>query len=307
MKVYVVFNSNAGRGLFKYERPHIEDFFKRHQITYTIEDLVTFEHSNGEFEQIIKDYDVCIIAGGDGTVHSVVNKLMNVKKEVRPKVLILPFGTTNDTATMLGMRKKLDESLSLLLTENYYNMDLYKANDTYFVYAAAIGKFSKISYEINRQHLRFLGSIGYFLNMIRDLFNHYRMDVKIHVDGKTIEKKTFLILMIAGNQVAGFRLKHFSSIAKLNDRQIGVRIFTRNHIFSWFKMVWFYLFRGHHFKNDLHLNVKEIEIEIDPKYTWNIDGEKGMSGSLKLKVEPKALKVYASKKTADQLFIKEDA
>ncbi len=128
------------------------------------------------------------------------------------------------------------------------------------------------------------------------------MQVKMTFDGKTIERRSFLILIVAGKRVAGFNLSKFTNHAKLNDGYIGVRVFTRNHIFSWFKMIWFYLLKGRHFKNDLHLQVKKIQFEVDSIYTWNIDGEKGPNGNLTVEVVEKPIRVYVNPKDAERLF-----
>lgn len=302
MKALLIYNPNSGRGQILKDLPTIEVFFGFHKIPlrlYQVKDALDLIE---EVKVHAKEVDAILIAGGDGTVHTVMNALMQIKKEFRPKILILPYGTTNDTAYMLGITKKLKETLALVLTDSVHEMDLYKANDSYFVYAAAIGKFSKVSYEINRQSLRWLGPLGYFINTLRDLFNHYKMDVIVRVDDKVIDRKTFLILMVAGKRVAGFKLDKFTNHAKLNDGYLGVRIFTRNHMFSWFKMVWFYLFKGRHFKNDLHLQVKKIDFEISNEYTWNIDGEKGPGGHLSVEVVEKPIQVYVNPNDAKTLF-----
>ncbi len=49
------------------------------------------------------DHDVLVAAGGDGTVHEVVNGLLNQHVEPRPRLAILPFGTGNDIARNLGI------------------------------------------------------------------------------------------------------------------------------------------------------------------------------------------------------------
>lgn len=303
MKSLLIYNKNSGKGRIVRDLHIIEDFFKVRQWNLILFEVIESMDLKLEVEKIANEYELILIAGGDGTIHSVINGLMALERDLRPKVMFLPYGTTNDVSTMLGMSKDIYKTLKILDSNSYAMMDIHKANETYFIYAAAIGKFSKISYEINRKSLKFFGSIGYFINTLTDLFNHYQMDVQLKVNDEYITKKAFLIILAAGTRVAGFNLSKFSKNNKLNSGLIGVRIFTRNHILSWFKMVWFYLFQGRHFKNDLHLDVSKIEFRISDKYTWNIDGEKGPKGNLKISVLKEEITVYINEVKKDTYFI----
>jgi diacylglycerol kinase (ATP) len=45
--------------------------------------------------------ETVIAAGGDGTVHAVVNGIMQIEQSKRPKMAIVPLGTANDFAGTL--------------------------------------------------------------------------------------------------------------------------------------------------------------------------------------------------------------
>jgi diacylglycerol kinase (ATP) len=57
--------------------------------------------------------DAVIAVGGDGTVHEVVNGLMQVKPGSRPALGILPAGSGNDVAFALGIDKDLSRAAAL--------------------------------------------------------------------------------------------------------------------------------------------------------------------------------------------------
>ncbi len=67
-------------------------------------------------------YDVVCAAGGDGTVHDVVNGLMALP-EPRPRLAILPLGTGNDIARNLGILT-VDDSLAALQADTVRPLDL---------------------------------------------------------------------------------------------------------------------------------------------------------------------------------------
>ena len=70
-------------------------------------------------------FDLVIAAGGDGTVHEVMNGI--AEKEYRPTVAIIPAGTTNDYARVLQIpRGNLVEAAKLIENEESIFMDIGK-------------------------------------------------------------------------------------------------------------------------------------------------------------------------------------
>ena len=57
-------------------------------------------------------YDMVIALGGDGTVHEVVNGLMQVAEEKRPILGVVPLGSGNDFAHAVGVPDKADRALA---------------------------------------------------------------------------------------------------------------------------------------------------------------------------------------------------
>jgi diacylglycerol kinase family enzyme len=57
-------------------------------------------------------YDMVVALGGDGTVHEVVNGLMQVPEEKRPILGVVPLGSGNDFAHAVGVPDKADHALA---------------------------------------------------------------------------------------------------------------------------------------------------------------------------------------------------
>jgi YegS/Rv2252/BmrU family lipid kinase len=51
--------------------------------------------------------DILLVAGGDGTLHEVIDGMMQRPVESRPPILLIPLGSGNDTARMIGARATL--------------------------------------------------------------------------------------------------------------------------------------------------------------------------------------------------------
>ncbi|MFA5692342.1 MAG: YegS/Rv2252/BmrU family lipid kinase [Acholeplasmataceae bacterium] len=302
MNILVIYNKDSGKGKITKDLPIITNTLDEFKFKYDLCPVTIKDGVNPKTLLTLNTYDTLLIAGGDGTINTILNSVMSLKEEERPKLLFVPYGTTNDTSTMLGLKKKLKENLLLLKTNSYHKMDVYKANDSYFIYASAIGKLTKTSYDIDRKFLKNLGVLGYFINGVRDLFRNYKINVNL-INGETkINTKAYLILLIGGNRLAGFSMKRFTNGHKLNDGLIDIRIFKYRSWLSWLKMIPFYVFKGRMFKSDFHYKTSEVDILIDQDLSWNIDGEKGPQGNLKLKVINKAITVYVNPNYVDKLF-----
>ena len=51
-------------------------------------------------------YDLVVSVGGDGTAHEIVNGLMQVPAEKRPRLGVVPLGSGNDFAHAVGMPRQ---------------------------------------------------------------------------------------------------------------------------------------------------------------------------------------------------------
>src|SRR5512143_656534 len=69
-------------------------------------------------------YNLLIAAGGDGTVHEVINGLMQAPVETRPRLGIVPLGSGNDFAHSIGVRKNPAEALKQIFTGQPNCIDL---------------------------------------------------------------------------------------------------------------------------------------------------------------------------------------
>lgn len=86
------------------------------------------------------EYDTVIALGGDGVIHEVVNGLMTIPRDDRPRLGIIPMGSGNDFARTLGMtRNDPERSIAEILQGEERSIDLGKANDTYFVETVSFG------------------------------------------------------------------------------------------------------------------------------------------------------------------------
>ena len=71
-------------------------------------------------------FDLIVAAGGDGTINEVVNGIAFL--ENRPKMAIIPAGTTNDYARALAIpRDNIPDAAKVILKNKTRKMDIGKA------------------------------------------------------------------------------------------------------------------------------------------------------------------------------------
>ena len=69
-------------------------------------------------------YEVVISVGGDGTNHEVINGLMQVPEERRPRLGIVPVGTGNDFASNVGIQTQPDIAMRQVFTGKPKRIDI---------------------------------------------------------------------------------------------------------------------------------------------------------------------------------------
>ena len=90
-------------------------------------------------------YDLVVAAGGDGTVHEVLNGLMAQPAENRPALGLLPTGSGNDTRRMLGISSDLAQAALELATGRRCRFDVGVCNGIYFNNSFAAGLDAKVT------------------------------------------------------------------------------------------------------------------------------------------------------------------
>ena len=154
--------------------------------------------------------DLVIAAGGDGTVHEVANGLLTALAQGvdGPVLGVLPVGTGNDFAKLIGPLDDLDRSLDLLVEGELQRFDACVAEwgdrRHWFDNAAGTG----IDVEVVRQIFRKRGRGGnavvkYLKAVLKALVSYEAIPLRIRMDGTVIERDTMIIVAANGRSVGG--------------------------------------------------------------------------------------------------------
>lgn len=177
-------------------------------------------------------YDLVIAMGGDGTVHEVINGVMQVPPESRPRIGVVPMGSGNDFAHSVGMKDNHVEALRQIMTGKPKTIDLALIEDNlgrkeYMDNTIGIGFDATVT--IRSHSLPILrGFLMYFVAVLQTIIlNHDAAHMEIETDqGNWVEDILMLVVcngpregggfMVAPDAVNTDGLLHFASIRKVS-------------------------------------------------------------------------------------------
>lgn len=272
-KILFVYNPRAGKTRIKNNLFEIIDIFTKAGFEVTTYPT----QSPGDAIVAVRNrsdrYDLLICSGGDGTLDEVVTGMMQCSKKI--PIGYVPAGSTNDFANSLMIPKNMMKAANVIIKEKYFACDVGTFNEDVFVYIAAFGLFTDISYETNQQVKNLLGHMAYIMEGMKRLSTIKAYAMKISVNDIVIEDEFMYGMITNSTSVGGFK-KMTGKWVKLNDGLFEVTLIKRpknpvelNNILS--------ALLGKNMNKDYMYCFKtaHLEIESEEEIPWTLDGEYG--------------------------------
>lgn len=200
-RLLFIYNPRAGKELLKPKLSDVIDIFVKAGYEVTVYPTQSYRDA---YEKVISydsdDYDLIVCSGGDGTIDEVVTGMM--KREAKDPIGYIPTGTVNDFANSLFIPKKILEAADVAVNGRPFKCDVGKMNDGTFVYVAAFGLFTDVSYETNQNVKNILGHLAYVLEGAKRLLKIPTYRMKVTYDGNVIEDE-FVIGMVTNSRSVG--------------------------------------------------------------------------------------------------------
>jgi len=272
-KARIIYNPTSGRESFKKELPNV---LERLEIAgyETSAHATTSEGDATEAAEIAvkREFDLIVAAGGDGTINEVINGM--AEQEHRPKLGIIPTGTTNDFARALHIPRDFDKAVDVIVNGSSKLLDIGKVNDQYFMNIAGGGKLTELTYDVPSKLKTMIGQLAYYVKGIEMLPSLKPTRTKIVCDGHVIDEDIMLFLIANTNSVGGF--EKLAPDASMDDGYFDIIILRKTNLAEFIRIVTLAL-RGAHLEDDqiIYRKAKHIEVTTDEKMQLNIDGEYG--------------------------------
>ncbi|MFC0302170.1 diacylglycerol kinase [Virgibacillus soli] len=268
----IIYNPTSGREIFKKELPTVLERLERAGYE-TSAHATTGAGDATEAAKIAvqRKYDVVIAAGGDGTINEVINGM--AEQEYRPKLGIIPVGTTNDFARALRI-PNIQRAVDVIVEDNRMFIDIGKVNGQYFMNIAGGGRLTELTYEVPSKLKTMIGQLAYYIKGIEMLPSIRPIRAKIEYDGNVIDEDIMLFLIANTNSVGGF--EKLAPDAKIDDGLFDLIILRKTNLAEFIRIATLAL-RGTHLddKHVIYAKAKHIKVTPADKMQLNIDGEYG--------------------------------
>ena len=273
-KMLFIYNPRAGKSQIRSNLLDMIDIFVK--AGYEVTAYPTQAQGDGiraVTERQIGYYDMIACSGGDGTLDEVVTGMMRCEK--RLPIGYVPAGTTNDFAGSLGIPRSMERAARVIVDGRSFRCDVGGFNENIFVYIAAFGLFTDVSYETRQDMKNVLGHMAYVLEGMRKLSKVRSYTMKV-ISGDKVIKGDFIFGMITNSlSVGGFK-KITGDNVKLDDGVFEVTLIRRpgnpvelNTIMA--------ALLNRNIDTDLMdcFTASELQIESAEEVAWTLDGEFG--------------------------------
>ena len=272
-KLLFVFNAKSGKGLIKNHLVDIVDTMVKADYEVTVYTTQAQGDAIQKVEKEAAKYDLVVCSGGDGTLDEVVTG-MN-RSEVERPIGYIPAGSTNDFANSLGIPKDMVKATYTAVYGKEFPCDVGYFNGDTFVYVAAFGLFTEVSYQTPQHWKNILGHAAYILEGAKRLHDIPSYVMKVEHDGEVFIDKFIFGMVTNSISVGGFRGMTGEDV-KLDDGVFEVTLIKSpktplelNEILaSLTKLI---------DDTDLIYSFKtsELRITTEEKVAWTLDGEFG--------------------------------
>ncbi|GAX89128.1 diacylglycerol/lipid kinase family protein [Effusibacillus lacus] len=239
-----VINPNAGKGrALRYWKLAEAELHKR-QIVYDCFMTNAPGDAVGHLKNLAGFYDQVIAVGGDGTIHEVVNGIV----QTGAKLGIIPAGTGNDFAQYLNLNGHFDpvRSVERILQNQSVPVDLVCMQEKVFINVAGMGFDAAVAADVNRStFLKKMGSLGYVASVMRQLPGYRPGAAMIEIDGSKHHFEDAWLIAVGNGGVYGGGMKILpqadcrdgllevcvvSGISKLELLRVFPKVFSGSHV-----------------------------------------------------------------------------
>jgi YegS/Rv2252/BmrU family lipid kinase len=241
----------------------------------------------------LQDWDGLCVVGGDGTVHEVVDGLMQQVESAKIPLGIIPAGTGNTLAHHLQCDDPLEAARTIVIGRTQ-PLDVIRVTLTDRIVHCVdlVGWGAVADINANAERWRFLGPSRYAAAALWQIVRAKRRQATFTLDGQTLDDE-FLFIIACNPKFTGSGMK-LTPYAELGDGLIDVVVVRRATRWEMLKL-FTRVFDGSHLtlKFVEYHQVRSFSIESRTHDRMNLDGEMKGHTPVSAEVLPAALALFA--------------
>lgn len=274
-KLLFVYNPKAGKERIKSNLADILDVFASRDYEITIAPT----RKQGDATEIVANrdpgYELVVCSGGDGTLDETVTGM--IRSGIRTPIGYIPAGSTNDFGGSLSLPKNMVQAAETIMQGQNFPCDMGMFNDDVFVYIAAFGIFTDVSYETDQEMKNVLGHMAYVLEGMKRLPSVKAQKMKVILDGQVIEDEFIFGMVTNSVSVGGFKNITGKNV-QLDDGLLEVTLIKRPKSAGELNSIMLSLLNRDMDSNYMYcFRTAQITVESEEPVAWTLDGENGGS------------------------------
>ena len=201
-RLLFIFNLRSGKGKIKENLAEIVDIMVKAGWEVTVYTTQCQGDAVEKARLEAGEYDRIVCSGGDGSLDEVVTGMMKAKSRV--PIGYIPAGSTNDFGNSLGIDKDMRKAAQIAASGRMFPCDIGRFNDDFFVYVAAFGLFTDVSYQTSQDMKNVLGHAAYILEGAKQLWDIPSVRMQVEYDGNVLYDEFIYGMITNSNSVGGF-------------------------------------------------------------------------------------------------------
>jgi diacylglycerol kinase (ATP) len=243
------------------------------------------------------EFDLIAVAGGDGTVNTVIAGLL--QNAAPPPLAILPLGTGNDLCRTLAIPPDPAEAALLLEGGEIRRIDVVRAESEdvsrVYVNMATGGNSGRVMESLTSESKQFWGPLCYLRGAASVMSELETYDLQLACDGGPPERYTALNVLVANGRFSGTGLVAapdaspedglLDVIVILDGPPVDLAILTAQFLLS------------NYLENDnvVLRKVRRAAVESQPAMQFSADGELLTNKPVTFELQPQALRVVVGR------------
>ena len=273
-KMLFVYNPFSGKGLVRSSLSNIIEIFTSSGYDILIHPTQGSLDGTRFVQEKASEFDRIACCGGDGTLDEVVTGMM--RSGVSRPIVYLPAGSTNDFAASLGFPKGLIPTASAIAEKGtVFTCDLGRFNADYFVYVAAFGLLTEVSYETPQEMKNTLGHTAYLIEAMKRMGTWKSHHMTFTCDEFSGEGEYVYGMITNSDTVGGIKGLAGENV-ELNDGLFEVTLVqTPQTLMDWQEIITAILMHDSSSKRVVRFRTRRMVIESREPVAWTRDGENG--------------------------------
>ncbi len=297
-KVLMLYNRNSGKQLFASMMSRINEVYKlvkEHVGSKNVElrDIKYFDEIEEITDHIVAEQiDWVIIAGGDGTIRALIEKLAN--KNYRPYISVFPAGTVNLVAKELMLTNDPYRWWRRIRKGVEQPVYLGRANNHVFLTVTGVGFDSLVVDNVTETEKKLLSKFAYVwqgTELVRKelLFNNWRYRFEVRFDDETEWHEASSVIVGKSRYYAG-RYNLFREAA-LGSPYLYAALFTGYKRADFARYAACIALEALSINQDIEIRrVQKMEIRCnEPDFAVELDGDAVTVTPLKIEMEQEPL------------------